>query len=647
MNRTAISYWILFTLCLLLIIPAMAWLSYSVLELDRQFQEDRRQTELARREVELQEKITSALYRMDWKLGPHIAREAAQPYYMYESFYQVPFNSVQGMGGPRNSMPSPLLYEDAQYVKLHFQVGADGIFTSPRRPISDQGMRQAAACCNIRLPQLLACDSKIEALREFSSFEILSQKIREYDSEGTEYQRESELVYATSQIDDFIAENSAQINDPSNDEQNLNAAILSKLTKSKLQNMRVQSRGGKEFLKRKSAYDDNTTQWAASQRLEQVQTESPSNPSQPAISRKFIEGVMRPVWIEDQLLLVRQVEVDNRQIVQGCWLDWTLIQSALRDEVEDILPQLQFEPLLSSDQIDPGLALVTLPVQLVVDTPELLESLALTAPDANEADTFGVPLALFLAWLGLALSAVAIGALLLGVIRLSERRASFVSAVTHELRTPLTTFKMYSEMLADEMVPPEKQKQYAKTLSLQSDRLSHLVENVLQFARLERGSRGNQVRPIELSEELPRIVERLQQRCQQADMRLHFDCRQPDKESRVRIELHSLEQILFNLIDNACKYAAQAENKTIELMVTNTAAGCDFEVRDYGPGVDPKFRKRLFQPFCKSDQDAANSAAGVGLGLALCQRMATELGGKLRYTEANPGANFVLQIPSQ
>src|SRR5208337_3642808 len=91
------------------------------------------------------------------------------------------------------------------------------------------------------------------------------------------------------------------------------------------------------------------------------------------------------------------------------------------------------------------------------------------------------------AWACVLLAAGAVAALLANVMRLGQRRADFVSAVTHELRTPLTTFHMYTEMLSEGMVTdPQQQRDYLTTLRLEASRLSHLVENVLAFARLER-----------------------------------------------------------------------------------------------------------------------------------------------------------------
>src|SRR5439155_15089133 len=116
--------------------------------------------------------------------------------------------------------------------------------------------------------------------------------------------------------------------------------------------------------------------------------------------------------------------------------------------------------------------------------------------DAAEGLT-PVRVSLSIAWLCALLAAGAVAALLLGAVRLSERRGAFVSAVTHELRTPLTTFRMYAEMLAGGMVPDEaRRRHYLETLRIEADRLSHLVENVLSYARLERGVSRSRLEPV-------------------------------------------------------------------------------------------------------------------------------------------------------
>ena len=158
-------------------------------------------------------------------------------------------------------------------------------------------------------------------------------------------------------------------------------------------------------------------------------------------------------------------------------------------------------------------------------------------------------------------------------VSLSERRGAFVSAVTHELRTPLTTFKMYAEMLAEDMVPDEaKRRQYLETLRVESVRLGHLVENVLAYARLERGradgaggdrDAGGARSPASATAWPP------------APSRRGWNSwwsRASTWQAAVRVDTSSVEQILFNLVDNACKYAGRAADRRIHLAAGARAA---------------------------------------------------------------------------
>jgi signal transduction histidine kinase len=244
------------------------------------------------------------------------------------------------------------------------------------------------------------------------------------------------------------------------------------------------------------------------------------------------------------------------------------------------------------------------------------------------------------------LAAAAVGLLLWGTVALSERRGDFVSAVTHELRTPLTTFRMYSEMLAEGMVADEaKRRRYLLTLRAEAQRLSHLVENVLAYARLERGRALRRAETVPVADLLARLRDRLAERAAQARMELVVEAAE-DGGLAVKADASAVEQVLFNLVDNACKYAATAEDKRIHVVVGKTDGAVALRVCDHGPGIPPADARRLFRAFSKSAKEAANSAPGVGLGLALSRRLARDMGGNLRL-EAHPsgGACFVLTLP--
>ena len=118
------------------------------------------------------------------------------------------------------------------------------------------------------------------------------------------------------------------------------------------------------------------------------------------------------------------------------------------------------------------------------------------------------------------------------------------------------------------------------------------------------------------------------------------------REVRLRVDRSAVEQILFNLVDNACKYARAASDRRIHLEAESDDRVVRLTVSDHGPGIEPKEARRLFRPFHKSARDAAQSAPGVGLGLALSRRLARALGGDLRVLRDRPdGAAFCLRLP--
>lgn len=350
------------------------------------------------------------------------------------------------------------------------------------------------------------------------------------------------------------------------------------------------------------------------------------------------ESVMVPVWMGDVLLLARRVHVEGAVRIQGCLLDWEGIRRWLLGEVRDLLPDAELAPLSEGlDSADASRQLASLPA--------LLRPGAVAPPTRASA---AVRLILGVAWSGVLLAILAVGVLLAGTLSLSERRAAFVSAVTHELRTPLTTFRMYTEMLAEGMVADEgKRKRYLETLRTEARRLSHLVENVLAFARIERGRHGAKIEAVAAGELIDRARGLLEERAAQAGMRLAVGLGEAQRGLRVSADGAAVEQILFNLVDNACKYASGGGEPRIELRVEEAGARVAIRVQDRGPGIAADVRRRLFSPFSRSAEKAAGSAPGVGLGLALSRQLARVMKGDVRY-EPRPGggASFVLSLPA-
>lgn len=361
------------------------------------------------------------------------------------------------------------------------------------------------------------------------------------------------------------------------------------------------------------------------------------SPAPPEPSGRDVESLSttKPTWIGDELFLLRSVSGSPRSIT-GSWVNLAALQARLLTEIHDLLPTARLIP--AKTRPDDGLVLASLPLRLDPGMP-LARTSSPLAPS--------VVLSLGIGWAAAILAILAASFLVFGIMRLSERRASFVSAVTHELRTPLTTFRLYSDMLESNAVRPEKRGDYLRILSREADRLSHLVENVLAFSRIERGSARSAVSSRRIGDLLSPIRERFEARLATAGMTLHMPLNEAAANTAIRTDATAIEHILFNLVDNAAKYAASGDPAVLEISVAKLPGSIRIRVSDHGPGISPGEHHRIFRAFHKSAREAALTRPGVGLGLALSRRLARDNGGDLTCEhQKGTGAVFILSLPS-
>lgn len=341
------------------------------------------------------------------------------------------------------------------------------------------------------------------------------------------------------------------------------------------------------------------------------------------------------VWIDEDsgstLHLLRRQTIGELGTLQGLRVDWAALQQWLLDEVEWIAPGAGLQ---RSESPSTGeTRLVSVPARLVL-------------PDEFGRDgSSETMLPLAVTWICV-LSALGVVAMALRASdSVSERRGRFVSAVTHELRTPLTTFQMYAQMLADGMVRDEDAKaEYLETLRNESERLSRVVESVLLYSRLEEG--GDRVRRQEARarETVDGWLESLRQRAEDGGMRLEADVA-VDGDATLTVDRQALEQVLLNLVDNACKYAAPTDDR-LEVSARIERGELVLDVRDHGPGVPPAERNAIFQEFRRGEAHEAGAAPGVGVGLALARGLARAHDGDVTLvTTSPPGSLFRLTLP--
>lgn len=247
----------------------------------------------------------------------------------------------------------------------------------------------------------------------------------------------------------------------------------------------------------------------------------------------------------------------------------------------------------------------------------------------------------------LVLAILAGGSLLLWQARSSMEEAaqktSFVANVSHEFKTPLTTIRLYSELLEQGRVRSEEQgREYLRTIGRETQRLARLVNNALDFSRLEQGKKKYVRESLDLRAELGRLFQTHAPRLAEAGLTLNWQL-PPEPVSAV-VDRDALEQIVLNLLDNACKYAAEGGEVTVAL-AARPGGGALVRVADRGPGVPADQRERIFEKFHRVDERLTAEKTGTGLGLSIARQLARGLGGELHCeARAGGGAEFILTL---
>nr|WP_153867347.1 MULTISPECIES: HAMP domain-containing sensor histidine kinase [Myxococcaceae] len=257
---------------------------------------------------------------------------------------------------------------------------------------------------------------------------------------------------------------------------------------------------------------------------------------------------------------------------------------------------------------------------------------------------YGVLLGLF--YLTLTFGVVYTARTLYRQAKLSRLKTDFVSLVSHELRTPLTSIRMFIEMLALGRVKDERQTQEVLgLLTRETERLSALIERVLDWARIESGRKAYQREVVPVGALVDAAVEafRAQRFDREVDLRLDV----PPVLPPVNVDRDALAGALLNLLQNAFKYGGDADPKRIELEVKGEGRWVSFSVQDHGAGISPRDRRRIFDRFYRVDNLLTRKTEGSGLGLAIAKRIVEAHGGKISvHSVVGEGSRFTIQLPA-
>jgi signal transduction histidine kinase len=252
--------------------------------------------------------------------------------------------------------------------------------------------------------------------------------------------------------------------------------------------------------------------------------------------------------------------------------------------------------------------------------------------------------------IALALAAILAGGYLVALdtrrqLAIAQQKTDFVSNVSHELKTPLTSIRMFAELLAEDRVKePEKRSRYLRIIVSESERLARLVNNVLDFARIERKRKSYDMRPADARPVIERIWEAECDRLREAGFAVEWTS---DKGPYpVVCDQDALAQILVNLISNAEKYSP--DKKEITLSSRLEGDMLSIAVLDRGSSVAKGIEKRIFEAFFRGSDSLSSSVQGSGLGLTLARRMARDQGGDVTFQRREGGGSiFTLRIHLQ
>jgi signal transduction histidine kinase len=246
--------------------------------------------------------------------------------------------------------------------------------------------------------------------------------------------------------------------------------------------------------------------------------------------------------------------------------------------------------------------------------------------------------------------AAALAALLLGAVilttrtaaremRLSAMKSDFVSNVSHELRTPLASIRVFGELMRSGRVEgAEKVREYGERVETESLRLGQLVENILDFSRIESGRKQYRFEEVDLPALVRSVVEGFAIRVRSAGFRLALE--EPSEAlPPLALDRGAIDQALCNVLENAVKYSGEA--REIAIAVARRGECAVVSVRDHGIGIPRDEQARIFERFHRVGTDLVHEVRGVGLGLAIVRHVVLAHGGRVEVESELPPADSI------
>jgi signal transduction histidine kinase len=227
---------------------------------------------------------------------------------------------------------------------------------------------------------------------------------------------------------------------------------------------------------------------------------------------------------------------------------------------------------------------------------------------------------------------------------LAQQKTDFVSNVSHELKTPLTSIRMFAELMHGGRADATKTPQYLRIIMVEAERLTRLINNVLDFAKLERRQKRFEKKPLDLHAVIERLWEGHELHLRESGFSTNWQAAAPPYP--VIGDEDALAQILVNLLSNAEKYCGDRKEIELHSYLDELHYHVCVSVLDRGLGVPPSEENKIFEAFYRAHDSLSSGIQGSGLGLTLAQRLAREHGGEITYrAREGGGSDFTLRLP--
>lgn len=232
-------------------------------------------------------------------------------------------------------------------------------------------------------------------------------------------------------------------------------------------------------------------------------------------------------------------------------------------------------------------------------------------------------------------------------ITLARQQQDFVSAISHELKTPLTSIRMYGEMLREGWTTEDKRQQYYDYIFDESERLTRLINNVLQLARMTRNELPVDLKEYTVAELIDTVRSKISSQVERADFKLNIDCDDPINNTKLLADADYFIQVIINLVDNAIKFSSKSEKQKIDISCQHLRNNkIQFTIRDYGPGINKDQMRKIFDLFYRTENELTRETVGTGIGLSLVQQLVKSMHGKIDIINKDPGAEFQITFKS-